>query len=215
MRIRFIRRPARPGRPSRLRRLRDDQRGVSVVEFGLMIIPFTLVLVGLMDISYQMYVHSVLQGAANDAARIISVESPNIGSTGNLENRVKELIQTRMSAIDMSGAAYVVKADSYYRYADHGKPERLTKDANNNGRYNSGDCWIDSNPNGVWDASVASRTGTGNADDVVQLTINLKMPRLIPVGRLWGDTNQLDMNVTTAVKRQPFREQTVPTEECD
>lgn len=198
----------------RLRRLARDKKGVSVVEFGLMIIPFTLVMVGLVDISYQMYVHSVLQGAANDAARIISVESPNIGSTGTLTDRVKQLIQTRMQAIDMSGADYTVTADTYYRYANHGKPEKLTYDRNGNGVVNSGDCWLDSNPNGIWDSSTSARTGTGGADDVIQLTVNLKMPRLIPVGRLWGDTNQLDMNVTTAVKRQPYKEQTVPSEVC-
>ena len=196
------------------RRLRRDKKGVSAVEFGLMIIPFTLVMVGLLDISYQMYVHSVFQGAANDAARIIGVESPNIGTTGSLENRVKELIQARMQNIDMSGATYTVKADTYYRYSNHGKPERLTYDANNNGQYNAGDCWIDSNPNGSWDSASSARSGVGGADDVVQLTINLKMPRLVPVGRLWGDPSDLDMNVTTAVKRQPYGEQIVPAEVC-
>ena len=199
----------------RLRRLGADTAGVSIVEFGLMLVPFTIVMVGLVDISYQMYVHSVLQGAANDAARIISVESPNIGKSGTLENRVKELIQNRMQAIDMSGATYSVKADTYYRYSDHGRPERLTLDKNGNGRYDAAtDCWIDSNPNGTYDSNVSSRSGVGGADDVVQFTINLQMPRLIPVGRLWGDSNNLNMNVTTAVKRQPFRDQVQPAEVC-
>lgn len=198
-----------------LRALARDKKGVSVVEFGLMLIPFTLVLVGLIDVSYQMYVHSVLQGAANDAARIISVESPNIGKSGTLENRVKQLIQARMTKIDMSGATYNVKADTYYRYATHGRPERLTLDKNGNGRYDAAtDCWLDTNPNGTYDTSVVSRSGVGSADDVIQFTINLQMPRLIPIGRLWGDTNNLNMNVTTAVKRQPFRDQTQPAEVC-
>lgn len=202
-------------RRRRLRALARDKKGVSVVEFGLMIIPFTLVMVGLVDISYQMYVHSVLQGAANDAARIVSVESPNIGKSGTLENRVKQLIQTRMQAIDMSGASYTVTADTYYRYSNHGRPERLTLDKNGNGAYNAAtDCFLDSNPNGVFDASVSSKAGVGGADDVVQFRINLQMPRLIPIGRLWGDTNNLNMNVTTAVKRQPFRDQAVPAEVC-
>ena len=201
-------------RPRFLRRLARDEKGVSIVEFGLMVVPFTLVMVGLVDLSYQMYVHSVLQGAANDAARIISVESPNIGTSGSLENRVKQLVQARMQNIDLAGAAYDVRADTYYRYSDHGKPERLTYDRNSNGRYDSGDCWLDTNPNGRWDASTSARSGIGSADDVVQLTINLKMPRLMPIGALWGDTNQLDMNVTTAVKRQPFRDQIQPEERC-
>lgn len=196
------------------RKLRRDKRGVSVVEFGLMIIPFTLVMVGLVDISYQMYVHSVFQGAANDAARIVSVESPNLGTSGSLENRFKELVQARMQNIDMSGAAYTVKADTYNRYSDHGRPERLTRDVNGDGNYDSGDCWLDSNPNGTYDVAMSARSGVGGADDVVQFTVNLQMPRLVPVGRLWGDTNNLDMNVTTATKRQPFANQAVPAEAC-
>ncbi len=212
MKVRFVprRRALR-----RLRQLGGDTRGVSAVEFGLMIIPFTLVLVGLVDISYQMYVHSVLQGAANDAARIVSVESPNIGTSGTLEDRVKQLVQARMQAIDMSGANYTVTADTYYRYATHGRPERLTYDKNGNGTYDAADdCWQDTNPNGTYDTSVSGRSGVGSADDVVQFTINLQMPRLIPVGRLWGDTNTLNMNVTTAVKRQPFRDQSQPVTIC-
>ncbi len=202
-------------RRRRLRGVVRSREGVSAVEFGLMLVPFTIVMVGLVDISYQMYVHSVLQGAANDAARIVSVESPDIGTSGTLEDRVKQLVQTRMQAIDMSGAAYTVTADTYYRYSNHGRPERLTLDKNGNGAYNAADdCFLDSNPNGVFDTSVSSRSGVGGADDVVQFTINLQMPRLIPVGRLWGDTNNLNMNVTTAVKRQPYRDQVVPEEIC-
>lgn len=197
-----------------IRRIRRDKSGVSVVEFGLMLIPFSLVTVGLLDICYQMYVHSVLQGAANDAARAVTVENPNIGSTGTLENRVKEAIKARMTALDMSGAVYTVSADTYYRYADHGRPERLTHDANNDGNYDPGDCWLDSNPNNRFDTSMAGRSGIGNADDVVHFKINLQMPRLVPVGALWGDGNTYDMNVSTAIKRQPFGEQTRPVERC-
>jgi hypothetical protein len=143
------------------------------------------------------------------------VESPNIGTSGTLEERFKQLVQARMQNIDMSGAAYTVKADTYYRYANHGRPERLTYDKDNDGAYDAADdCWQDTNPNGVWDASVSSRSGVGSADDVVQFTVNLQMPRLVPVGRLWGDTNTLNMNVTTAVKRQPFRDQQQPAQEC-
>jgi Flp pilus assembly protein TadG len=198
----------------RLRSLAQDRSGVSVTEFGLMIIPFTLVLVGLVDVSYQMYVHSVFQGAANDAARIISVESPNLGTTGALQDRVKQLVQARMQNIDMSGAVYTVQADTYYRYSDHGKPEKLTSDKNNNGKYDVGDCWQDTNPNGTYDTSMSARSGVGGADDVVRFTINLQMPRLVPIGALWGDTNTLNMNVTTAVKRQPFTNQSQPNQVC-
>lgn len=198
-----------------LRRIVREKDGVSVVEFGLMIIPFTLVLVGLLDISHQMYVHSVLQGAANDAARIISVESPKIGTSGTLENRVKQLVEARMQDIDLAGATYTVKADTYYRYASHGKAERLTYDKDGDGSYDAADdCWLDTNPNTTFDANVSSRSGVGSADDVVQLTIGLSMPRLIPIGRLYGDTNTLNMNVTTAIKRQPFRDQQQPSQIC-
>jgi Flp pilus assembly protein TadG len=198
-----------------IRRLRRDRRGVSIVEFGLMIIPFTLVMVGLVDISYQMYVHSVFQGAANDAARIIGVESPNLGTSGSLQDRVKQLIQARMQNIDMSGAVYTVQADTYYRYSDHGKSEKLTYDKDKDGQYDAADdCWQDTNPNGIYDSSVSYRSGVGGADDVIQFTVNLKMPRLVPIGALWGDTNQLDMNVTTAVKRQPYQNQQQPAQIC-
>ena len=197
-----------------LRRLSRDTRGISAVEFGLMIIPFLLVMVGLLDLSYQMYVHSVFQGAANDAARMVSVESPNIGTSGSLQDRVKQLVQARMQDIDMPGAVYTVQADTYYRYSDHGKSEKLTRDVNSNGRYDTGDCWMDTNPNGIYDVTVSARSGVGGADDVIQFTFNLQTPRLIPIGRLWGSTDNLSMNVTTAVKRQPYANQAQPSQVC-
>jgi Flp pilus assembly protein TadG len=198
----------------RLIRLIRDRRAVSAVEFGLMAVPFTLVMVGLIDISYQMYVQSVLQGAANDAARIITVESPNLGTSGSLENRMKQAVMARMQNIDMSGAVYTVTADTYNRFSDYGSPERLTNDKNHNGKYDAGDCWLDTNPNGAYDANMSGSSGVGGADDVVRFTVNLQMPRLIPIGALWGDTNQLNMNVTTAIKRQPYRDQVSPQERC-
>jgi hypothetical protein len=159
-------------------------------------------------------VQSVLQGAANDAARIITVESPNIGTSGTLENRMKQAVMARMSDIDMPGAVYTVTADTYNRYSDFGQPERLTKDTNANGRFDAGDCWLDTNPNGTWDSAVSGQSGVGGADDVVRFTVNLQEPRLVPIGGLWGASNQLNMNVTTAIKRQPYRDQASPQERC-
>lgn len=195
------------------KRLRRDERGTSIVEFALMLVPFCMVLLGLIDLSYQMYLQSVLQGATNDVTRSITVENPNLGTSGALDERIRQTVAGRMAHIDLDGVVYTVTSQSYYRWANHGRPEPLSNDIDGDGTLDPGDCWLDTNPNGTHDASAAA-SGTGSADDIVQVSVNLRMRRLFPVTSLFGVSNQYDMTVRSATKRQPFREQRRPNVQC-
>lgn len=196
-----------------LYRLRSDARGATIVEFGLILLPMTVCLVGLLDLGYQMYVHSVLQGATNDVARAVTVENPNVAGVGTLDQRVQARIEGQMHALTGDAATYTVSSTSYYRYSDRGQPERLTRDNDRDGQYDAGDCWLDTNPNNVFDVS-SGRSGIGGADDIVQFTVNMTMPRLVPIGGLVGLPNSYTMNVRSVIKRQPFADQQRPSERC-
>lgn len=197
-------------RPSKS--LAAEQRGVTALEFGLLAAPLCLLLLGFLDLGYQSYVRSVLQGALNDIARTASVENPNLGTaTGTVEARINTAIRNRMASL-VSNGTYNVSISNYFQFSGVGQPERLINDVNRNGRYDAGDCWQDTNPNLRYDTD-AGRTGLGSADDVVFYDVTLTMPRLFPVGIVGGSANY-SVNVRSAVRSQPYANQPQPQVRC-
>jgi Flp pilus assembly pilin Flp len=193
--------------------LARDESGATLVEFGFILVPLCVLLMGFLDLGYQSYVRSTLQGALNDVARVASVEDPEIGASGDtIEEQIENAIIDRMATL-ASGATYDVGTSSYFRFSDVGRPERLTKDVNKNGRYDDGDCWLDTNPNEEFDED-GGRGNIGGADDVVFYTVTLTMPRLLPMAGLVGAPPNYSITVRTAMKSQPYANQAVPAEAC-
>ncbi len=193
--------------------LRSDERGATAVEFALVLVPLCILLMGSLDIGYQSYVRSVLQGALNDVARTASVENPRLNSGADtLEKRVQEALIKKMGGLARSGK-YVVDAKNYGDFAGVGKPERLVTDVNKNGAYDRGDCWVDSKPNGAFDTESGS-TGIGGASDVVFYDATLTMPRFMPIGTLLGLPETVEINAKTAIRSQPYADQRQPETKC-
>jgi hypothetical protein len=170
-----------------------------------------LVMLGLLDLGYMMYVRSTLQGALNDVARQAAVETPGFAGEGTLEERIEEAVKDRMAPLT-AGTTITVEATNYYEFSGIGKPEKLVTDVDGDGRYDAGDCWQDLNGNGNYDTST-SRTGVGGADDVAVYQAVMNKPRLLPA-ELLGFSPNYDINVTTMVRNQPYANQAVPPVEC-
>lgn len=190
-----------------------DESGATLVEFALVLAPMCVVLCGALDLGYESYVQTVLQGTLNDVARKASVENPDLPSkTGTLEERIKSAITSRMSGLVSSGS-YELKTSSYYGFDSVGRPERLITDVDKNGSWDEGDCWEDSNPNGNFDLD-SGRSGVGGANDVVFYDVTLTMPRLLPMAGLLGFSNQYTINAKTALRSQPYANQQQPEVVC-
>ena len=69
--------------PPVIRRLRRDQRGATIIEFAIISGPMLLLLMGGLELGYDSYVRSTMQGALNDAARTAAVEFPIINVPGS------------------------------------------------------------------------------------------------------------------------------------
>jgi Flp pilus assembly pilin Flp len=199
---------------SRLRsRLARDEQGMAVTEFGLIVVPLMVVLLGAFDLGYQSYVRAQLQGVLNDVARTATVESPNIvGTATTVEGRIEEQIEERVNAIARH-ATYTIEQTNFYEFAGVGRSEKLLTDVNGNGDYDAGDCFEDINNNGAFDED-AGATGRGGADDVVFYEVTLVMPRIVPVMGLIGVPDNYTIEARAAVRNQPFAEQAVPPTVC-
>jgi Flp pilus assembly pilin Flp len=188
------------------RRLASDQSGATIIEFAIILAPLMIVILGFMELGYQSYVRSVLQGTLNDVARTATVENPNLGDSElPLETRIQNRVEERMRPLVASGT-YDFDISNYQDFAGVAQPEALVTDVNKHGKYDAGDCWEDSNPNGTFDLDGA-RSGVGGADDVVVYEVTLSVPHLLPIGGFLGVSDDFDASAKTMSRRQPFAQQ--------
>jgi len=195
------------------RRLRDDERGATILEFGILLVPMSVLLLGMLDVGYMMYVKSTMQGALNDVARAATVEKPVFTSQGSdVSAKIDAAIKGRMNKL-VKGGTYTITKTSYYQLSGIGKAEKMTKDANSNGKVDKNDCWEDVIKNGTFDLS-GGKTGVGGADDAVLYTVNVKRDRFTPMAGLVGMPAKYSISVKTIVRNQPFADQPKPAEAC-
>lgn len=178
-----------------LRRLRRDRRGVTIIEFAMIIPALCVVLMATFELGWRMYVASVVQGALNDAARMATV-----GGVTNAQ--IDALVRTRLKQVS-NGGTITTSTDSYDSYDDVAIPETITSDTAPIGRYNVGDCYEDYNGNGQYDLD-RGRTGMGNADDIVRYQLTITYPRMFPIAGFlgWGNTDSI--TASTALRNQPY-----------
>ena len=196
----------------RLRSLGGDARGAAVMEFGLLALPLCVVLFGVLDMGFNMYLRSVLNGAINDVSRMAVVQDPNLPGTGTPEARLRAAVHARLSGlVEMDNLELQVA--SFDEFSRVNAPEKLVTDVNRNGRYDPGDCWIDLDENGEYDTR-PNRSGIGGADDIAVYTARIVMPRIVPMAGLIGMSENYDIQVRSAVRNQPYANQAVPPTEC-
>lgn len=181
-----------------LRRLASDRRGVALTEFAMVAPVLALMLMGLFDLCHRHYVNAILAGTLQQAGRKSTLET-GAASTSTIDAAIE-------AAVDKvaPNATYASVRRNYHSFSDVNRPEDYT-DANSNNRYDVGECFEDSNGNGVWDADMA-RSGQGGADDVVAYTVTVTYPRLFPMWSLFGEPNQ-SISATTILRNQPYATQ--------
>lgn len=193
--------------------LKADRGGAAAVEFALLILPMTTVMLGTYDIAYQFYLRSVVQGALNDVARTASLEAPALNCTAStLVNQIQCAVKKRSSVVARD-ATFTVVVKNYYDFSTVGRSEKLVTDYNNNGAYDAGDCFIDLNENGMFDAS-AGRSGVGGGDDVAFYEVTVTMPRVFPVADFMPISKNYSIKAETALRNQPYTRQKVPPTIC-
>jgi len=193
--------------------IRSDRRGATIVEFALVAPILIMAIIGGMDLGYEAYARSVLQGALNDVARKGSLEGPELNCAGTTtEAQIACAVKKRSNAVARN-ATYDFEINSYFEFSGVGRGEKLVTDYDHNGEYDEGDCFQDLNENRSFDA-VAGRDGIGGADDVVFYDVTLTMPRMLPVASVLGWSSEYEIHATTAIRNQPFTRQSTPPTVC-
>ncbi len=193
-----------------IRRLGRDQRGATIVEFAVIAMPMCVLLMGGLELGYNSYVRSTLQGALHDAARVAAVENPIIATDGDtVEEQVANMIKETVAHV-APNAVVDVDQKSYFEFSSIGEPEKLMTDNNGNGKYDASDedCFEDANGNGTFDPDSGKSGTNGGADDVVLYTAKVSAPRILPLDRLVpGVSEKVEYTLRAAVRNQPYGQQ--------
>ena len=193
-----------------IRRLGRDQRGATIVEFAVIAMPMCVLLMGGLELGYNSYVRSTLQGALHDAARVAAVENPILATDGDtVEEQVANMIKETVAHV-APNAVVDVDQKSYFEFSSIGEPEKLMTDNNGNGKYDASDedCFEDANGNGTFDPDSGKSGTNGGADDVGLYTAKVSAPRILPLDRLVpGISEKVEYTLRAAVRNQPYGQQ--------
>ena len=184
-------------------RLRQDSTGATIVEFAMIAPVLLMAIMGILDMGYNMYATSMLQGAIQKSARDSTLE----GGAGNavaLNARVADAVHDVVP-----GATMTYSRKSYTNFADVRQPEDFT-DVDGDGTCNNGEPYEDANGNASWDAD-RGMTGQGGARDAVLYEVTVSYPRAFPVAGLIGLPNEFTTVARTVLRNQPFDLQNVAT----
>lgn len=177
--------------------LRGDQNGVSIVEFALIAPVLLTMLMGLLDLAYNMYTAQMLQGAVQGAARKSTIEAAE-SNTAAIDGSVS----TAVRAIAPS-ATLNFSRKAYNNFGNVNRPEDFD-DVNADGICNNGEPFEDANANGNWDMD-PGQTGFGGARDAVLYTVDITYPRAFPIfAFIPGQTSTFSMTATVVLRNQPY-----------
>lgn len=184
-------------------RLIKDQAGATIVEFGLISTVLVTTLLGFMDLGHSLYVQSVLQGTVQKSARDATLESGKVDVQQQLlDTAVRERVQL------LAATSSVTFSRRYFR--DFTKAAQATaeafQDINANGLCDNDEPFQDNNRNTVWDRD-GGDNGQGGAKDDVVYTVRMTYPRLLPIAKLVGLSENVTVEARTVLENQPFGEQ--------
>ena len=183
-----------------LKALLRDQSGVTIIEFAMIAPVLMLMLMGLFDLSYNMYTTQMLQGAIENAARNSSIE----GAAGK-EAQLDAMVTTAVRAV-APAATLTFTRRAYSSFTKAGRPEDFT-DVDSDGVCSKGEPFEDANGNGKWDTD-GGKTGFGGARDAVLYTVVVKYQRPFPIaGLIPGQSKTFTLSAATVLRNQPYGQQ--------
>ncbi len=171
-----------------------DIRGSAAVEFALIAPIMLMTIYGMFDIGHAQYTRALLEGTVEKASRSATIEG---AKTSVIDARVSAAIRQIAP-----GALITFKRTALADFSDLGLPEDFD-DINKDGTCNDNEPFEDANGNNSYDLD-RGKIGNGAARDVILYQVDVSYKRILPIGRLLGQSNTMTMNAATVLRNQPF-----------
>jgi Flp pilus assembly protein TadG len=192
-----------------LANLRGDSRGVTAIEFGLISPVLVVMLLGLMDLGYNLWTAELLDGAIQKAARDSTLEGADKEVT-SIDDRVKRAVLNIAPA-----ATFDFQRTAYPSFSAAGKPEDFT-DTNANNRCDNNEPYEDVNENSRWDTDQGRVGAIGSSRDVVVYKVSVTYPRPFAAAAMLGQSSTFQIQTETILSNQPWDNvpRTPPVRNC-
>ncbi len=183
-------------------KVRRDENGVSVVEFALLSPVLCMLLLGLLDLGQRMYLMSVVQGTLFRAARKATIGDQ---TSAQIDTFVDGPAQGFLEERDDHDHQEVL----FGFHRREGSSRRSPDTARRYGAYNAGtsaahpgDCYEDTNSD--WKRDDMGQTGLGQSDDIVFYQVSVTYPRVVPLGKFLGFSDNETVTANTVLRNQPY-----------
>lgn len=180
--------------------LRRDRRGVTAIEFAIVLPVMMLLICGTFEMGHVMYARSVLEGAVVEAARqaSASLETNELQRTATM----RQSIENNMAVFTKAKGKSITIESKVYRDFSTAYPETYT-DANKNGKYDLGEPYVDRNMNGQWDPAVQIAGTLGGPGDVVSYTVTFPKQILFDfIASDLGLKGAVNLSATTVMRNE-------------
>lgn len=191
---------------SNMTRLARAEEGATLTEFGLIAPVLCLLLIGSLEIGHRLYMHGVLEGAVQKAARDGSLETAS-GTSSDPRDSIDARVLSQVRKLHNS--ANVTFNRRFYRTftdASEKKTEEFT-DTNGNGTCDADEPFEDVNNNGVWDRDGGDDIANAGARDAVVYTVTMNYPNMFPLHKFIGGSDTTTLSASTVLANQPYGEQ--------
>jgi Flp pilus assembly pilin Flp len=191
---------------SKLRRFARAQSGAAVIEFAFALPPLVLLIVGMFEVAVAMFVSTSVENALREASRY--------GITGNVpagttrEAQILQIIEDNTLGM-LDPATTKITFMKYASFQDVGQPEPFTDtpdpaDPKHNGKYDSGEDYVDLNGNSQWDDD-RGIAGVGAYGEVVRYKVDYQWHVMTPLlSSMLGDNGVLHMSASVVVRNEPY-----------
>lgn len=180
------------------RNYRRCERGITAVEYALILPPLLFLIMGVIEFSLFLFVQSSLEGATFSASR--TGKTGFVDSPSTREETILQALDDRVGFfLDMQ--RMTIDSRSYADFASIGQPEPFV-DVNGNGERDITENYTDSNGNGTYDTDMGIE-GPGSAGEVVVYTVSYPWRVLNPLFHTYlGET--IEVTSKFVVKNEPY-----------
>ena len=197
------------------RRLIDDRCGIAAIEFAIAAPIVILLMMTVVEVGLLLTGSVFLEAGARNAGRYGITGASEPGKTRS--EVIRELVAEQVcpSSLAESDSDLCLWSDSagedplkittraYTDPRNVGEPEPFTDLAPENGQYDAGEVYLDTNGNGQWDADMATPTA-GGAGDVVVYTVTMAQAIHTPLLRAAVGSSVYYHRTQLVVRNEPF-----------
>lgn len=186
-------------------KLLRSQDGAAAMEFGLIAMPLTIMVMGVLDVGHSYYVETILDGAMEQAGRASSLEG-----SASITNQQLIDADIRTNIRQVAPGATVNVTRRFYKTfsrAAAAQAEAIVADTAPLGQCSGTESYIDANNNNTWDQD-GGDSGQGGSKDVVIIKVTVQYPRLFPTASLIGFGQNVQLISDSILANQPYAAQT-------